>query len=178
MIPRLAVMTALAFVLMMVLIPLPGGTSVHASGIGLLAVCFGPWCAFMAISLVLAMQAFIFAVGGITTLPINALALGGVGAVVAGSLFRLLRRWNQTAGLMAAGWFGTVIPAGILAIVLGVQPHLAQTSEGLPLYFPFELTVTLPAVLIPHALIGVGEGVLTVLVYRLLARIQPGMISP
>lgn len=176
-IPRLAVMTALSFVLMMILIPLPGGTSVHASGIGLLAICFGSWCAFMAISLVLAMQAFLFAVGGITTLPINALALGGLGAAAAVGMFRVLRPWNEAAALVTAGWMATMLPAGATAVVLGIQPHLAHAADGSPLYFPFGLAVTLPAILLPHALVGIGEGILTLLVYRLLARTQPEMIA-
>ena len=51
--PRLAVLSALGFVLMSVMLPLPGGTSVHASGIGILAVVLGPWITFAAVSLVL-----------------------------------------------------------------------------------------------------------------------------
>ena len=59
-IPLLAVVTALAFVLSMIAIPLPGGTTVHATGIGLLAVLFGVWTAFASLSLVFLMQALLF----------------------------------------------------------------------------------------------------------------------
>ena len=55
--PLIAVITALAFVLMMIAIPLPGGTSVHASGIGVLAVLFGGWVSYLSISMVLMIQA-------------------------------------------------------------------------------------------------------------------------
>ncbi|TXT27747.1 MAG: cbiM, partial [Rhodocyclaceae bacterium] len=48
----------------------------------------------------------------------------------------------------------------------GIQPLVAHTSDGSPLFFPFGLSVTLPAVLIPHVVIGIGEAVLTVLVLR------------
>ncbi|MCX7597198.1 MAG: energy-coupling factor ABC transporter permease, partial [Fischerella sp.] len=72
--PWLAAMTALAFVLMQVSLPLPGGSSVHLTGVGLLAVAFGPWTTYLALTLVLALQALLFGAGGLTSLPVNALA--------------------------------------------------------------------------------------------------------
>jgi len=53
-----------------------------------------------------------------------------------------------------------------VALVLGIQPLIAHNADGTPLFFPFGLSVTLPAILIPHAFIGIGEAVLTVLVWR------------
>ncbi|EIC19385.1 energy-coupling factor ABC transporter permease [Thiorhodovibrio frisius] len=168
--PRLAVLTALAFVLMTVMLPLPGGTSVHASGIGILAVVFGPWLTFAVVSLVLLLQALVLGAGGVTVLPVNALAMGLGGSVAACLGYRLLApRWER-AGLFAAGWLAAVVPAALVAVVLGLQPVIAHTSDGQPLFFPFGLSVTLPAVLIPHAILGLGEGLLTVLVVSFLRR--------
>jgi hypothetical protein len=93
--PFLAAYTALSFVLMMVALPLPGGTTVHAAGIGLLAVSFGGWMAFLAISLVLAMQALLFGDGGVTALPINALAMGLAGSFAALAAWKLLGRLQR-----------------------------------------------------------------------------------
>ncbi len=176
-IPRLAVLTALAFVLMMVSIPWPGGTSVHASGVALLAVCFGPWITFVAVSLVLLMQALVFGAGGITALPINALAMGLAGGLTAWLVYRALARWHRSVALMAAGWFSVVVPAVLVALALGVQPLLAHADDGSPLFFPFGLGITLPAVVIPHLVLGVGEGALTLLVLRLLGRWDAGALS-
>jgi cobalt/nickel transport system permease protein len=170
MLPRLAVLTAVAFVLMTVMLPLPGGTSAHASGIGVLAVTFGVWVTFVAVSLVLGLQALMLGEGGITALPVNALAMGLAGAAAAAAGYALLRRRYERAALFIAGWLATLVPALLTALVLGVQPLIAQDAEGHPLFFPFGLPVTLPAVLIPHALLGVGEGVLTVLVVAWLRR--------
>ena len=78
-VPYIAVMTALSFVLMMITVPMPGGTSVHATGIALLAILFGPWTAFLSVSLVLLLQAILLGAGGVTSLPVNALALGLAG---------------------------------------------------------------------------------------------------
>jgi cobalt/nickel transport system permease protein len=169
-IPTLAVLTALAFVLMMVTVPLPGGTSVHAAGVGILAVMFGIWISFMAVSIVLLLQVALFGAGGVTSLPINALAMGLAGAAAAWYLFRWTRRVHEKSALFLAGWISLVLPAFLIAVTLGLQPVIAHTDEGVPLFFPFGLSITLPAVLIPHVLIGIGEGLLTVLVFRLFSR--------
>jgi cobalt/nickel transport system permease protein len=168
--PRLAVLAALAFVLMSVMLPLPGGTSAHASGIGILAVVLGPWLTFAVVSLVLLLQALVLGAGGVTVLPVNALAMGLGGSVAACLGFRLLApRWER-AGLFAAGWLASVVPATLIAAVLGLQPAIAHTTDGQPLFFPFGLSVTLPAVIVPHAVLGLGEGLLTVLVVSFLRR--------
>jgi cobalt/nickel transport system permease protein len=170
--PFLAAYTALSFVLMMVALPLPGGATVHAAGIGLLAVSFGGWMGFLAISLVLAMQALLFGDGGITALPINALAMGFVGSFAAVAAWKLLGRFNQSVALFLAGWLSIVLPALLVALALGIQPLIAHDARGAPLFFPFGLAITLPAVVLPHLLVGLAEGVLTVLGYRYLTRLR------
>lgn len=166
-VPRLAVATAAAFALMMVSLPLPGGTTVHVSGVGMVAVLFGVWQAFLALSLVYLLQAFMFGAGGVTALPVNALAMGLGGSLAAVGALRVLGRGR--VGLFLAGWFGTVVPAVIVAFVLGLQPLVARAADGTPLFFPFGWAVTLPAVVIPHLAVGVADGVLAVLAWRILA---------
>lgn len=170
--PRLAVMTALSFVLMMVAVPLPGGTTVHAEGVALLAINFGIATAFLAVSTVLALQALMFGAGGITALSVNALALGLVGATVAVGVVRVFGQRFATAGLFAAGWLSVVVSSVVVATVLGVQPLLAHDELGSPLFFPFGLDVTLPAVVLPHLLVGLGEGALTLGVTQFLRRLD------
>lgn len=170
--PFVAVLTALSFVLMMVAIPLPGGTTAHAAGIALLAVSFGVWMAFLAVSLVLAMQALLFGDGGVTALSVNALAMGFLGSLSAWAAWRLLRPVHEGTALFLAGWLSVALPALVVALVLGIQPAIAQDAAGKPLFFPFDLAVTLPAVLIPHALVGLGEGALTWLGHRYLTRMR------
>jgi cobalt/nickel transport system permease protein len=169
--PWLASLTAASFALSFLALPLPGGTSAHVTGVGLLAASFGIWNAFMAASLVFAIQALLFGDGGVTTLPLNALAMGFAGALAARGLFLALRRW-PTVALFAAGWIGLVLPALLVALALGAQPLIAHDAAGAPLYFPFGWSVTLPALLLPHALLGLGEGALTVLGGRLIERLR------
>lgn len=170
--PFLAAYTALSFVLMMVALPLPGGTTAHAAGVGLLAVSFGGWMSFLAISLVLAMQALLFGDGGITALPIDALAMGLAGSFAALAAWKLLGRLNQNVALFLAGWISIALPAVLVALALGIQPAIAHDPQGAPLFFPFGLNITLPAVVLPHLLVGLAEGVLTVMGYRYLTRLR------
>jgi cobalt/nickel transport system permease protein len=170
--PFLAAYTALSFVLMMIALPLPGGSTVHAAGIGLLAVSFGGWMGFLAISLVLAMQALLFGDGGITALPINALAMGFVGSFAAVAAWKGLARFNESVALFLAGWLSIALPAVLVALTLGMQPLIAHDAQGAPLFFPFGLNITLPAIVLPHLLVGLAEGVMTVLGYRYLTRLR------
>lgn len=171
-IPLLGVVTAVSFVLMMVAIPLPGGTTAHATGVALLAICFGVWTSFLAVSLVLTLQALVLGVGGVTALPINALAVGLVGSVVAAVVFTALRRVHLTLALFAAGWLSVMLSALVVGVALGLQPAIAHNADGTPLFFPFGLRITLPAVLFPHAVVGIGEGILTTFAYRFVQRIR------
>ncbi|HYG66693.1 MAG TPA: energy-coupling factor ABC transporter permease, partial [Anaeromyxobacteraceae bacterium] len=74
--PVLGSLTALAFVIQTIMIPLPGGTSAHLVGAALIAIVHGPLAAFVCESLVLSVQALFFGAGGFTVLGVNALALG------------------------------------------------------------------------------------------------------
>lgn len=165
-VPRLAMLTALAYALGLVMVPIPGGTSGHAIGVTILALVFGVRSAFIAYSLVLLLQSLLFGAGGITALAVNALALGLVGSATAVVTYRLLRGMGETLAVSVAAWLSVVVPGILIALTLGIQPLIAHKPDGTPLFFPFGPAITLPAVLIPHLLIGIGEAILTVLVWR------------
>jgi len=164
--PRLAVFTALAFLLSSLMLPLPGGTSGHAIGVGLLALVFGPWVAFLSYTLVLLLQALVMGAGGITSLPVNALAMGFIGAWTAYLLFRLFSPLQAEFAVFAAVLTSILLSALLVALVLGLQPLIAQAPDGSPRFFPFGWSVTLPAILLPHLFIGLAEAALTVLIWR------------
>lgn len=165
-IPRLATLTALAYGLGLVMLPLPGGTSGHALGVAALALLFGLRLSFLAYSGVLLLQALLFGAGGLTALPVNALAMGLMGSATAIMVFRLLRRLNETLAVALAAWTSVMVSGLVVAVVLGIQPLIATKPDGTPLFFPFGLDITLPAILVPHALIGLGEAALTLGVWR------------
>ncbi|MES9970789.1 MAG: energy-coupling factor ABC transporter permease [Candidatus Thiodiazotropha sp.] len=165
-IPRLAVITALAYVIGLVMLPLPGGSTGHLVGIGMLAMLFGVRLAFLAYSLVLLLQALLFGAGGITALPVNALAVGLIGAMTM-TLFMGWRSERYPLPFIAVGAFlAVVLPALLIAVVLGIQPAIAQRDDGSPLFFPFGPEVVVPAILIPHLVIGGVEALFTLAVWR------------
>lgn len=169
-IPRMAVLTALAFVLSTVMIPLPGGTSAHFSGVGLLAIAFGLWPAFLAFSGVMLLQVLLLGMGGITTLPITALSVGLVGAGVTLMLHRAFRARNAALSVALPVAAGVICAAAVMATVLGVQPAFGSDANGQPLYFPFGMGVTLPVMVLPHLAIGAAEGVLSAVVLKVVRR--------
>ena len=77
--PLLGVTAAFVFAAQMLNFPVAGGTSGHFLGAALAAVLLGPWLACLVLAVVLVVQAFVFADGGITALGANVLNMGVIG---------------------------------------------------------------------------------------------------
>ena len=168
--PLLSSLSALSFIIMMFNIPVPGGTSGHALGVALLAIVFGPWVASLALSVVLFIQALVFGDGGISAFALNSLAMGFGGAFSASFVYEKLKQKNYSVFL--AGWISAVASSFVVALVLGIQPLIA-VSDGKPLYFPFDLSVTIPALVGSHMVFfGVVEGIFTKIAYGVLKKID------
>ncbi len=165
--PKLSALTALSFVIMMFNIPVPGGSSAHAVGTALLAILFSPWVAFVSISLVLLIQAVVFADGGITSIAVEALAMGFIEAFCAYYIFKLLKNFKYAP--FVAGYVSIILAAVFIGFVLGLQAYIVS-STGKPLYFPFGVSISVPAMGIEHLFIGLAEGIFTQVVYTLLTK--------
>ncbi len=164
--PLIGALSALSFVIMMFNIPIPGGTSGHAVGAALIALLFGPWIGFISVSLVLLIQAVIFGDGGISTFAANALGMAFFGSFGGYYSYKILSKFKFAPFI--AGWSSAVLSSLFIAIILGIQP-IFWSANGQPLYFPFDLKTTIPALVGSHILIfGVIEGVFTYLVYSYL----------
>jgi cobalt/nickel transport system permease protein len=163
--PVLGSLTALAFVIQTIMIPVPGGTSTHLTGVTLLALLYGPLAAFACESLVLVVQALFFGAGGITVLGVNALAMGLLGPLAGWLAWRLLRPISEKVALFAAGWLGTQVSTLAVAGVLGLQHQLD------PRIFPVSPAITLVAMLAPSLTVaGLAEGLYTVFALSLVRR--------
>jgi len=180
----LSLLSAFSFLVMMFNIPLPGGTTGHAAGSVLIAILVGPWAALMAVTLALGVQALFFGDGGILALGANAFNIGFVMPFSGYLVFRLLkgaagpgdRRFAVAAA--AGGYVGINIAAFLVAIELGLQPILHHLPDGTPLYAPFSLGVTIPAMVIPHlAVAGVAEAILTGGVVGFLGKYHPELFE-
>ena len=164
--PVLGCLTALAFVLQTIQIPVPGGTSVHVVGVTLLALTHGPLAAFVCESLVLLVQALFFGAGGVTVLAVNALAMGLVGPAAAWLAHRLLRRLSERAAAFAAGYVALQLSSLCVAGVLGLQHALS------PDHFPVPFTITLAATMLPSLTAGgLAEGAYTLFALGLVKKV-------
>jgi cobalt/nickel transport system permease protein len=165
--PLMGSLTALAFAVQTIRIPVPGGTSTHVVGTTLLALLYHPLAAFVCESVVLAVQALFFGAGGVTTLAVNALAMGLLGPGAGWLAFRAARRIGEGPAAFVAAWIGTQVASLAIALVLGLQHALD------PAVFPVAPAVVLGAALIPSvAVTGVVEGAYTVAALGLLRRVK------
>ena len=87
-VPYLSMAAAFSFLIMMFNIPIPGGTSGHAVGAGIIAILLGPWTAVIAVSVVLVIQALVFGDGGITAIGANCFNMAIVLPFVSWWVFR------------------------------------------------------------------------------------------
>jgi len=174
-VPRLALAAAFSFVVMLFSLPVPGGTTAHPVGGVLIAILLGPWAAVISISVALAIQAFVFGDGGITALGANCFSAAFVGPFVGYWLWSFLSRRpgsGRRAGLSAAiaGFISVNATAQVAAVLVGIQPLIARGADGRPLYFPYPLSVTIPAMAFSHLFVGLAEAVITAGVLAYLAR--------
>jgi cobalt/nickel transport system permease protein len=183
-VPRISLFAAFSFVVMMFNVPLPGGTTGHATGVALAAIVLGPSAAILAVSTALVIQAFFFADGGITTLGANCFNMAIVGSLVAFVVYRAVAgrapidapRRVVAAGL--AGYAATNVAALVTAIEFGIQPILFRDPSGAPLYCPYPLSVAVPAMMLGHLTIaGVAELVLTGGVVAFIQRTDISLLS-
>lgn len=158
-IPYIASLSAFAFIIGSVAVPIPGGTSVHGVGVAPLALLFGPWVAYLCFALVLLLQLLLLGEGGVTTYPLNLLAMGLVGSFSAYWIYKLIP--SKAYSPFLSGFLSTLLSALFLSVLLGIHPYLFKDPAGRPLYFPYPLSITLPALFLPHLLVGTAEGILT-----------------
>jgi cobalt/nickel transport system permease protein len=184
MVPLLAVCSAFAFVIMMFNLPLPGGTTGHAVGMGITAIVLGPWASIVAISIALLIQAVFFGDGGITTFGANCLNMAIIGSLVAYWTYRGLAGRapldspRRVVAAAAAGYLAINVAALCAALQFGIQPTLFQDATGAPLYAPYPLSVAVPAMLLGHlTFAGLAELVISGGLVAYLQRAHPELLE-
>lgn len=183
-IPTLALGAAFAFVLMMFNVPVAGGTSAHAVGAVLIAILLGPWAAVIAVSAALFIQALAFGDGGILTYAVNCLNMAVVMPFVGYGVYRLAAGRARpgtprgSAGAFLGGYIGLNAAALCAAVEFGIQPVLFHTAAGQPLYGAYPLSVTLPAMLLPHLTVaGPVDGLVTAAAAAYATRFAPELFA-
>lgn len=169
-IPLMGVLAAFIFAAQMLNFPIVGGTSGHLMGAALAAILLGPWGGILIMTCVLIVQALIFQDGGLLALGINIVNMGVV-ACLAGYyvyrgvalLFGKLRLSLMVGGGVAA-WLTVVVASVACAFELAI-------SGTVP------LNVALPAMAGIHALIGIGEGLITAAVLALVLATRADLLE-
>lgn len=169
-VPLMGVLAAAIFAGQMLNFTVTGGTSGHLLGAALATILLGPYPAMLVMTSVVSVQALLFQDGGLVVMGANLFNMAIVGVWSAYAVFSLVRRlagkarWGLFAGGFAAAWSSIFLAALACALELA----LSGTS-------PANLAV--PAMGGIHALIGIGEGLITIGALGFLYAARPDLLS-
>lgn len=169
-VPLMGVLAAAIFAGQMLNFTVTGGTSGHLLGAALATILLGPYPAMLVMTAVVSVQALLFQDGGLVVMGANLFNMAIVGVWTAYAVFSLFRRlagearWGLFAGGFAAAWSSIFLAA----LACALQLALSGTS-------PANLAV--PAMGGIHALIGIGEGLITVGALGFLYAARPDLLS-
>jgi len=180
--PLLGISAAFSFLIMMFNVPVPGGTTAHAVGGTLLAVLLGPGAACISVTTALLIQALLFGDGGILSFGANCFNMAFVIPYLGYFIYKFIKdrvhsQTGEYVALAVAAYIGINMAALCAAIEFGLQPALFKDAAGFPLYCPYPLAVSIPAMLIPHLVVaGFAEAAFTVAIVAFVRRVSPGTI--
>ncbi len=166
-IPLMGIMAAFIFAAQMLNFPIAGGTSGHFLGGALAAIVLGPWAGILVMTAVVGVQALLFQDGGLLVMGANIFNMGILTAVVGFGLYRLVVHQKRGLRLAVAGG-GAWIATMVAALVTSLQLWLSGTTR---------LEIVLPAMLGVHALIGIGEGLITVAALAYIEQTRPDLLN-
>lgn len=181
-IPLMGVGAAFSFLVMMFNVPLPGGTTGHAVGGTLLAVLLGPYAACISITVALLIQALMFGDGGILSFGANCFNMAFILPFVGYFIYKVIKdkmgtQRGEYVGMVIGSYFGINVAALCAAVEFGVQPLFFHDAAGQALYCPYPLSISIPAMVIPHLLVaGVVEVLFTVGIASFIKKVSPGTV--
>ena len=147
------------FAAQMINFPVALGTSGHLIGGALAAILIGPWAAMLAMTVVLAVQALVFADGGLTALGLNILNMGVITVLVGYLVFTVAMKLlpKNRVGILTAVALAAFISVPASSTGFVIEYAIGGTAS-------FELRDVFFAVTGVHLLIGLGEALISVLV--------------
>jgi cobalt/nickel transport system permease protein len=169
-VPLMGILAAFVFAAQMLNFPIAGGTSGHLIGATLAAILLGPWAALLVMRAVLIVQSLIFQDGGLLALGANILNMGIIATFSGYYLYRLVTfllgdsRRAKLIGSFVGAWSAVVLSS----VAAAVELALSGTSP---------LAVVLPAMAGIHALIGVGEGLITAAALSMVLATRADLLS-
>ncbi len=171
MVPMMGVMAAFIFAGQMINFPVAGGTSGHLVGGALAAIILGPWAAIIVMTAVVGLQALLFQDGGLVVLGVNLVMMSIVSCISGYGVYYLARKIggaSSRATLIVGGFAGAWVSVMVAAIVAAFALAFSGTSP---------LSVALPALAAVHALIGIGEGLITVFALSFIRAARPQLLQ-
>mgnify|MGYP001766023483 CR=1 FL=1 len=168
--PLMGVLAAAIFAGQMLNFTVIGGTSGHLLGAALAVILLGPWAAVLVMTSVVGLQALVFQDGGLLALGANLFNMAVVGVFVSyaawqGALMLFGRRsWGSPVAGFTAAWLSIFVTA----LAAALQLALSGTSPA---------NIALPAMGGVHALIGIGEGLITLGALTFLAAARPDLLG-
>jgi cobalt/nickel transport system permease protein len=166
-VPLMGVMAAFVFAAQMINFPIAGGTSGHLLGGALVAILLGPWAGMLVMTSVIGVQALLFQDGGLVVMGANIFNMGLLTVLMGYGLYRGMARRSARTRLLTAG------VAAWLSVIAGAL----STSLQLWLSGTAMLSVVVPAMLGVHALIGLGEALITVGALAFIFRTRPDLVA-
>jgi cobalt/nickel transport system permease protein len=153
-VPLMGVLAAAIFAGQMLNFSVTGGTSGHLLGAAIATILLGPWAAVLVMTSVVSVQALLFQDGGILALGANIFNMAIVGVFVSYAVYTLISKLlkKQSWGLFAAGFAAAWSSIFIASLSCAFQLALSGTSPA---------NIAIPAMAFIHALIGIGEGLIT-----------------
>ena len=169
--PMAGLVTAFVFAVQMINFPILPGASGHLLGGALVAILVGPWVGTLCITIVLVVQALLFADGGLTALGTNVFNMAIIGVVVGWAVARAMRGLARRSrgGLLATAFVAAFVNT-VVASLGFVLEYAIGGAAGATTGTVFVLMVGF------HALIGIGEGVITAATVGAVAAVRPDLV--
>jgi len=171
-VPMAALVTAFVFAAQMINFPVLPGMSGHLLGGVLASVLVGPWVGFLVVSIVLIIQALLFADGGLTALGLNIINMALIGAVGGYAVYRVAFR---VAGLRVERVAVTAAIAAFVSVPMAAMGFVVEFALGGTIE-SLSVGAILIAMVTTHALIGIGEGVITFFVIGAVVKARPDLV--
>jgi len=183
-VPLLALAAAFSFVIMMFNMPIPGGSSGHAVGGAIVGIVLGPWAGVIAISVALILQSLMFGDGGVTAIAANCFAMSVIMPTTGYYIYKIISGSSDVASsrriiaAAVAGYISLNVAAAFVGFLFGIQPILEHDAAGIPLYMPYGLGVTMPAMLGEHMLFfGFVEAIVSALILAYIQKADPTLLN-
>jgi cobalt/nickel transport system permease protein len=166
-IPLMGVMAAFIFAAQMLNFPIAGGTSGHFLGGSLAAIVLGPWAGILVMTAVVGVQALLFQDGGLLVMGANIFNMGIITSVIGFGLYRMVVSRKRGLRIAFAG-IGAWIATMAAALFTALQLWLSGTTR---------LEIVVPAMLGVHALIGLGEALITMAALTYIEQTRPDLLG-